>query len=243
MVITSETPVCDIAVEHPTVIPVLERLGIDYCCGGRHTLAEACTKNDVDLAPVLEELVRQQRNANAPEDNWQKTSLNEIADYIVQMHHTFTREQINLINDLMKKVEGRHGADHPEVFEIGKVFALVSSELTHHFFCEENILFPYIGKMEAGQHAALPPVFGNVEQPIARMMMDHDQAGEELRELRGLTCNYTPPTAACPTWRALYRALEDLERDLHQHIHLENNILFPRALALARASEPPTEKA
>jgi regulator of cell morphogenesis and NO signaling len=243
MHITSETPVRDIAVEHPTAIPVLERLGIDYCCGGKHTLAEACAKGGVDLAPVLEELEHRQPGTDAPEAQWKNASLKEIAEYVVQRHHAFTREQIKLIADLMKKVEARHGADHPEVFEIGKIFAVTSSELTHHFFCEENILFPYIGKMEAGQQAALPPVFGSVEQPITRMMMDHDQAGEELRALRGLTNDYTPPTAACPTWRALYRALEDLEQDLHQHIHLENNILFPRALVQSRAPEMNTGKA
>jgi regulator of cell morphogenesis and NO signaling len=234
MVITSETEVRDIAVEYPAAIPVLERFGIDYCCGGKHTLAEACTKSDINLAPVLEELELQQRNTSLPEAQWQKAPLKEITEYIVQRHHAFTREQIKLIGDLMAKVESRHGAGHPEVFEISKVFAVTSSELTHHFFCEENILFPYIGKMEAGQQAALPPAFGSVEQPIARMMMDHDQAGEGLRALRGLSNNYTPPPAACPTWRALYRALEDLEQDLHQHIHLENNILFPRALEQAK---------
>ena len=232
MVITSETVVRDIAVEYPAAIPVLERFGIDYCCGGKHTLAEACTKGDVSLAPVLDELERQRPDAIAPEAQWQKAPFKEMTDYIVRKHHDFTREQITLIGDLMKKVERRHGTEHPEVIEIGKVFAMISSELTHHFFCEENILFPYIGKMEASQQAMLPPVFGSVEQPITRMMMDHDQAGEELRELRNLTNNYTPPPAACTTWRALYRALEDLELDLHQHIHLENNILFHRALAL-----------
>jgi regulator of cell morphogenesis and NO signaling len=121
---------------------VLELFGIDYCCGGSHTLAEACTKGHVDLAPVLEGLERHQRNANAPEAQWKNAPLKEIADYIVQRHHAFTREQIKLIGDLMKKVEARHGADHPEFLEIGKVFAVTSSELTHHFFCEENILFP-----------------------------------------------------------------------------------------------------
>lgn len=243
MVITSETPVRDIVVEDPAAITVLERFGIDYCCVGKHTLAVACAKRDVDLASVLEELERRQQNTSVPEAHWQNAPLKELTGHIVQRHHAFTREQIQLIGDLMKKVEGLHGADHPEVFEIGKVFAVIGSELTHHFFCEENILFPYIEEMEASQQAALPPVFGSVEQPINRMMMDHDQSGEELRTLRSLTNDYTPPRAACPTWRALYRALEDLERDLHQHIHLENNILFPRALAQAGAPELATEKA
>ena len=236
MVITSETQVRDIAVEYPTTIPVLERLGIDFCCGGKHTLAEACTKRDVNLAPVLEELEHQQRQTNTPDVQWQKAPLKELADYIVGKHHAFTRNQIQLIGGLMAKVEARHGEHHPEVFQISKVFAVVSAELAHHFVCEETILFPYIGKLEGNRQAALLPMFGSVEQPITRMMADHDQAGEELRELRGLTGNYTPPTAACPTWRALYRALEDLEQDLHQHIHLENNILFPRALAQAKGT-------
>ncbi len=232
MVITSETQVSDIAVEYPTAIPVLERFGIDYCCGGKHTLAEACSKRDVNLGPVLEELELQQRKTDAPEAHWQKAPLKDLAEYIVQKHHAFTRDQLKLIGDLMAKVENRHGTDHPEVFEIGKVFAVTSSELTHHFGCEESALFPYIAALGTGQRPELPAMAnGSMELPITRMMMDHDQAGEELRTLRSLTNNYTPPTAACPTWRALYRALEDLERDLHQHIHLENNILFPRALA------------
>jgi len=197
-------------------------------------MSECVIRRDVNFALVLEEMERQQQNTTAPEAHWQNAPLKEITDHIVQKHHAFTREQIKLIHDLLAKVERHHGTDHPEVFQISKVFAVTSSELTHHFFCEENILFPYIGKMEAGQQAALPPVFSSVEQPITRMMMDHDQAGEELRELRTLTNNYNPPTAACTTWRALYRALEDLEQDLHQHIHLENNILFPRALAQAK---------
>ncbi|MGO8721008.1 MAG: iron-sulfur cluster repair di-iron protein [Acidobacteriaceae bacterium] len=236
MVITSETQVRDIAVEYPTTIPVLERFGIDFCCGGKHTLAEACTRRDVAVDPVLEELKLQQRKTNTPEVQWQSAPLKDLADYIVSRHHAFTREQIQLIGGLMAKVESRHGANHPEVAQIAKVFAVVSAELAHHLVCEETILFPYIKKLEGGQQAALPSMFGSVEQPIARMMADHDQAGGELRELRSLTNEYTPPTAACPTWRSLYRALEDLEQDLHQHIHLENNILFPRALAQAKGT-------
>ena len=231
MVITSETQVRDIAVEYPTSIPVLERFGIDFCCGGKHTLAEACTRRAVDVDPVLQELELQRQKTSAPEVQWQSAPLKELVDYIVTRHHAFTREQIQLIGGLMAKVEARHGADHPEVSQIAKVFAVVSAELAHHFVCEETILFPYIGKLDGGQPAVLPPMFGSVAQPIARMMADHDQAGGELRELRSLTNDYTPPTAACTTWRALYRALEDLEQDLHQHIHLENNILFPRTLA------------
>ncbi len=235
MAITAETPVRDITVEFPITIPVFERLAIDYCCGGQHTLAEACAKRNLQLAPVLEELEHQQeQNTSPPENHWRKAPLKELSEYIVQKHHAYTRDQLKLIDGLMAKVEQRHGVEHPEVFQVSKALAVLNSELTHHFGCEETTLFPYLAALGAERKPELPAMAKNsMERPITRMMMDHDQAGDELRTLRKLTSNYTTPPAACATWRALYRALEDLELDLHQHIHLENNILFPRALEQA----------
>ncbi len=234
MVITAEIPLHDIAAQFPDAVPVLERFGIDYCCGGKNTLAEACTSRKLNLAYVLEALERHQQGLGLPDSQWEQAPLNEIVEYIVRKHHAFTREQIKIIDDLFAKVERRHGTEHPEIFQVSKTFAVLSSELTHHFYCEENVLFPYIAQLGTGQQADLPPVFGSVQQPVSRMMMEHDQTGNELRVLRDITNNYGPPVVVCSTWRALYRALEDLERDLHQHIHLENNILFPRALELTR---------
>lgn len=234
MKITSETPVRDIAVELPAAIPVLERLNIDYCCGGKHTLAEACAKRDLSVVPVLEELEHHKQNATSLKTPWQTASLKQLTDHIVQKHHAFARGRLNLIRDLAAKVERRHGASHPEVFQVSEAFASISAELTHHFFCEENILFPYVAQLETNEKPALPPAFGGIEQPVSRMMMDHDHTDDELRLLREITNNYEPPADACTTYRALYRALEELEQDLHQHIHLENNILFPRALAAAK---------
>lgn len=234
MAVTPETQIRDIAVKFPTAIPVLERFGIDDCCGDKNTLAEACTSRNLDLAPVLEELERQEQITGGHDVPWETVLLHELTEYIVRKHHAFTREQIKLINDLLAKVERRHGADHLEIFQVSKAFAVITSELTHHFYCEENVLFPYIAQLGTGQQPGLPPVFGSVQQPVTRMMMEHDQTGDELCALRDLTNNYVSPTAACPTWRALYRAMEDLERDLHKHIHLENNILFPRALEQVR---------
>jgi regulator of cell morphogenesis and NO signaling len=237
MNIGSETAVGDIAAEYPASIAVLERLGIDFCCGGKTSLANACARHDLDLESVLAELSHKQHNVNDADRQWQQAPLKDLAEYIVRKHHAFTREQLKLIGDLMIKVERRHGADHPEVFEIGKVIAVIGSELTHHSYCEENTLFPYIAHLENSQSTAPHAVFGSVETPITRMMMEHDQAGEELRTLRTLTNNYTPPAVVCSTWRALYRALEEFEQDLHRHIHLENNILFPRTMALAKIKE------
>lgn len=256
MVITAETSVRDIVTAFPTTIPVLERLGVDYCCHGQHTLAAACEKRDLKLAPVIEELEQIQRQPAKPtESYWLHAPFKELIDHIVQVHHAYTREHLKLIDELMDKVERRHGAEHPEVFQIGKTVAVFGSELRHHAECEETNLFPYVAALGTGQqpdatNAAqlascasdprpeLPaPAKGNLNMPITRMMTDHDQTAEELGTLRKLTNNYVPPPEACPTWRALYRCLEELEADLHQHIHLENNILFPRALAEAAKEE------
>ncbi len=235
MVITSETPVRDIAVAMPTAIPMLERIGIDYCCHGQHTLTEACAKKDIALAPVLEELKKlQPQSTDQEESRWAHAPLKELSEHIVKKHHAFTREQLTLIDSLMAKVEQRHGAEHPEVFQLGKAVAVFGSELKHHADCEETNLFPYIAAIGTGRLPDLPaPAQGSLKMPITHMMQDHDQTGEELQGIRKLTNDYTPPPEACPTWRGLYRAIEELETDLHQHIHLENNILFPRAMKLA----------
>lgn len=232
MTITSQTPVRDIAVQFPTAIPVLERLGVDYCCHGGHTLAEACSKKNITLEPVLEELKQfQQRGEKSSDAQWATAPLKTLTEHIVSKHHAFTRTQLQLIDELMTKVEHRHGPEHPQVYELGKAIAVFASELKHHAECEEANLFPYIAAIGSAKLPNLPaPAKGSVEMPIKHMMGDHDQTGEELAGFRKMTDNYTPPPEACPTWRALYRAIEDLENDLHQHIHLENNILFPRAI-------------
>ena len=213
---------------------MLERFGIDYCCGGKNTLAEACARRQVEIAPVLEELEHWDGDTNTPEAQWQNGSFKELTQYIVEKHHAFALRQLELLRNLSAKVERRHGDKHPELFEVSTAIAAISTELMHHFFCEEHLLFPYLAKLEVDPQLAPTPVFGSVEQPITRMMIDHDHTGNELRLLREITVNYRLPADACTTYRALYRALEDLEQDLHQHIHLENNILFPRALAQAK---------
>lgn len=232
MVITEETPVRNIVVEMPNAIPVLERFGIDYCCGGKHTLAEACTQREQSIALVLDELKHREQDATAPELKWQTALLSDLIDHIVQTHHAFTREQLALIQELAFKVERRHGTAHPEVHKVNEALAIIGSELTHHFFCEENVLFPHIKQLDQKQTSVAHPMFDTMQHPVTQMMKEHDQAGDELRALREITNQYQPPADACTTYRAFYRAMEDLERDLHRHIHLENNILFPRALVL-----------
>lgn len=232
MVITAETPVRDIAVEAPGAIPVLDMLGIDYCCGGKYTLAEACARRDQNVDTVLKELERQEEGKSAPEIGWQAAPLRDLIAYIVHKHHAFTRVQLEIVHQLADKVERRHGDAHPEIHKLAKELATLNAELTHHLACEENVLFPYIEQMSENQEPPAQAIFGSVQQPVTRMMMDHNHTNDEFCILRKITDNFCPPDDACTTFRALYRALEDLERDLHRHIHLENNILFPRALKL-----------
>lgn len=227
---TPETPVRDIVTEHPAAIPVLERYGIDYCCGGNHTLSHACVKQNISVVDVVAEMERQNEHPQGP--LWKEMSLGELCEYITKHHHAYTRQQMELIKGLLTKVQLRHGAKHPEIFPIGEIFAALEAEVAHHFHCEENVLFPYITHTEKEPGSAHLPMFQSVEYPVRRMLSEHDQAGEKLSQIREKTNNYQPPADACTTFRALWKALADLEKDMHLHIHLENNILFPRALKL-----------
>ena len=227
--LTPETPVREIVLEMPSAIPLLEKLGIDYCCGGARSLAAACDEKGLELAAVLEELAGLRRQQAPAQELWRTAPLPDLIRHVVEHHHAFARQQMEMILPLAEKVAKRHGSKHPDLPVIAERLSALSAELTHHFACEENILFPAIVRLDAGHSPLFPPVFGNIRQPIERMLRDHDQTGEELRTLRAMTDDLQPPEEACFSWRALYRAMAELESDLHQHIHLENNILFPRA--------------
>lgn len=233
MTISLETKVREIALTHPSAIPVLERFGIDYCCGGAHTLAQACERRDVQASEVASELESSMRDTSAPEDQWRNASAKDLIQHIVEKHHGFARRQLELARQLSEKVERRHGNSHPEVFEVGTALAALTTELDHHFYCEENVLFPYAKALEEDPQTHPPAVFDSVERPVTRMMLDHNHTGDELGRIREATNGYQPPPDACTTYRALYRTLEELEQDLHRHIHLENNVLFPRVLKTA----------
>ena len=230
----SEQTVRDIALENPGSLRIFESLGIDYCCGAKRSLSEACDRARVPVDQVLGLLA----TSDAPAENepaWNDAPLIRLTRHIVDRHHEFIRKETPRIDSLLSKVIGRHGPAHPELAHVKDVFAALAQELSAHLFKEENILFPYIEQLEAAaaeQRRAPRAPFGSVKRPIAMMTAEHDNAGEFLRQLRELTGGYQLPQGACLTYAALYQALEGFERDLHLHIHLENNILFPRAMAL-----------
>jgi regulator of cell morphogenesis and NO signaling len=236
MTLTITKTVRDYAIETPQTIPVFEKLGIDFCCGGNRPLEEACASANLDLDQVLQSLETAIAEPVRPSDRELKSgSLAELISHIVRTHHAYVRTQIPEVERLLDKVHSKHGENHPELTTIHSTFHVLAQELTMHMMKEENVLFPYIERMEEAvlQHEPiLPPPFGTVANPVRMMEHEHQDAGVALKTLRATSQDYTPPEDACTSFRALYTALANFEKDLHQHIHLENNVLFPRALAM-----------
>jgi regulator of cell morphogenesis and NO signaling len=233
MEFVSERTVRDLASSNPAAARIFEKFGIDYCCGGDKSLAQACLAAEANLQEVAEALERPQ--AQTDERDWREASLTELSKHIVQKHHGFVRQEIARLVPLFAKVAGVHGQNHPELVQIQSSFHTLAEELAMHLMKEERMLFPYIEQLEIAAksgHPAAPPMFGTVQNPVRMMMMEHDSAEELLGKMRRVTNGYTVPADACMSFKMLYQALQEFEMDLHEHIHLENNILFPRALEL-----------
>jgi len=236
----TEKTVRELAIENASAARVFEKLGIDYCCGGNQTLERACRTAHLSIDQVLESLhaARQQSPAGQNERSWQKESLGDLISHITATHHKFTRDAIARLGPLFDKVCSVHGANHPELMRLREIFAGLSQELTAHLMKEERVLFPYILRMEEAiieKGAILPAPFGTVQNPVAMMEHEHDSAANALRAMREISRGYIAPPDACVSFETLYKALAELEADLHQHIHLENNILFPRAIEMETA--------
>ena len=235
--INSETTVREIALQVPQSTRLFEKLKLDYCCGGEKPLAEACASAGVDVDNVMEMLAGVAQSDSQNEDTlvFQNASLPELITHILDTHHVFTKSEMVRLQLLGDKVLSAHGGNHPELIHLDELLSRLCDDLKPHMFKEEQVLFPYIAGMAeaADQKRAVPfAPFGTVKNPIRMMMMEHDTAGQILRELRVLTSDYKVPSDACISYQTLYQALENFEKDLHQHIHLENNILFPKALEL-----------
>jgi regulator of cell morphogenesis and NO signaling len=234
MTVTTQT-VREIALEEPSSIRVFEQFGIDYCCGGRKPLAEACAAQNIEVDAVIAALEAAAGKTEPNFKDWQSSSLKNLSAHIVATHHSYVRAELPRLAMLAQKVVNRHGATQAELPAIQVALGNLDSELTQHLAKEEAILFPYIAALEGALKSGteLPhDCFGTVANPIAMMTQEHDAAGSLLAEIRGLSKQFTTPEGACPTYHAFYDGLREFEQDLHQHIHLENNILFPRAIAL-----------
>ena len=235
--INSTMTVREVANELPAATRLFESLKIDYCCGGNRPLTEACASAGVEVDDVLEMLkVSGQPAAQANGTmSFQSLPLAELITHILDTHHVFTKQEMARLQLLVQKVISAHGEKHPELHKVASLFTQLCADLDPHMFKEERVLFPYIVALgrAGGENGPAPfAPFGTVNNPVRMMMREHDTAGEILRELRTVTSDYTTPADGCISYRTLYEALEAFEKDLHQHIHLENNILFPRAIEL-----------
>ena len=237
MSVTIEKTVREVALENPAATRVFEKLGIDYCCGGNQSLEQACRAANLPIDQVLDSLEMAEQAARTAQKahDWQVEPLADLVAHITSTHHRYTREEIARLAPLFDKVCSVHGKNHPQLLQIRATFAGLGQELTMHMMKEEMVLFPYIIRMEEAviQHEPiLPPPFGSVQNPVSMMEQEHESAGAALRAMRAASSGYVAPPDTCVSYQTLYKALAEFEADLHQHIHLENNILFPRAISM-----------
>ena len=229
----------DLAVELPAAARIFEKARIDYCCGGDQLLGAACAKAGVDLQVLEQMLETSPQPATSATVDFQNLSAAELIQYILDKHHVYTRDEMQRLEALVEKVVKAHGANHSELLSMRDLLQQLFAELKGHMFKEEQILFPYLVELEQSVRQERPAPFapfGKVNNPIRMMMFEHDHAGEILRELRKLSTDYKTPSDACISYQTFYQALEAFEQDLHQHIHLENNLLFPKAAKLEAAT-------
>lgn len=223
----------EIAIESPATTRVFEEYKIDYCCHGNTPFNEACKEAGVSPVEISEKIadVLQRGDTDTAAD----VTLHSLIEHILDKHHIYTKQEIEQLTPLMAKVVMRHCESHPELFELQKIFEEICNDLGPHMMKEEMVLFPYIGELElnlAKQIAGQRPHFGSVVNPVSMMNIEHEAVGSLLLRMRLVANDYRAPADACPSFIALYSRLADLERDLHQHIHLENNVLFPKAIAM-----------
>ena len=216
---------------------VFSKFGIDFCCKGNRTIEEASEKKGADSQTILAEIKTVLESKTDNSIDFKSWPLDLLADYIEKTHHRYVVEKTQVLLPFLSKLCKVHGAHHPELFEINELFIGCSGELAQHMKKEELILFPFIKKMvEATLTDKLisQPHFGTVENPIEMMKHEHENEGERFRKIALLTSNYVPPADACNTYKVTFAMLQEFEQDLHKHIHLENNILFPAAVALEK---------
>ena len=213
---------------------------IDFCCKGHKTLEEVCEKRGLKQDEILYELETVLNSNSSQSIDYKSWPLDLLIDYIEKKHHRYVEEKTPVLKQFLDKLCKVHGQRHPELFEVNELFIASAVELAAHMKKEELILFPFIKelvKAKLDSHKVSQPSFGTVENPIAMMMNEHDNEGERFRQIAKLTNNYQPPADACNTYRVTYAMLEEFEKDLHLHIHLENNILFPKTINLEKQFE------
>ena len=235
MTATLDMTIRDIVANDFRTAAVFQRHGIDFCCKGDRSIQDACRNGRVTADQVLKDIAEATATPATGGARFNSWDLSTLTSYIVGNHHSFVREAMPVLLTHTKKVAAVHGDRHPELPEVARLFNEVASEMTSHMAREEQILFPYIVGLEEASHGAggRPSApFGTVRNPIRMMEMEHESAGDAMARIRSLTSGYAIPEGACTTYRVCLQELEAFERDLHEHVHLENNLLFPKAARL-----------
>jgi len=227
------TKVCDIVIQNPLTARVFHQRGIDFCCGGDVPLNSVCEKKHISVQEIISEIEKIELDPNEFTPT-QDTSASEIIDYILKRFHDIHKSEIPTLTFLMKKVAAVHGNNHPELKDLQICYQELIADLEPHMLKEEQILFPLIKSLEQGSEFSMKPSFhcGSVVGPITQMEREHDSVGTILSNMRNISNQYSLPDGACNSYRGLYAGLEKLEYDLHLHVHLENNVLHPRAKKL-----------
>jgi regulator of cell morphogenesis and NO signaling len=219
---------------------VFKKFGIEFCCGGNKSLPKACTDLNLDLGLVEEALVNAVSENKDYSFDFKKWEPDFLIDYIYNQHHTYFYDEYPVISKLMEKVANHHGKNHPGLLKAQQLFSTLERELIGHFAEEENTVFPLIKTLYHAKKNDFPVSAENIKQltvALHEMQVEHQDAGEILSQIRVATNSYNPPASACMSFQLLYYKLKCLEEDLHQHIHLENNVLFPKAVALKKELE------
>ena len=237
MEITERSIIGELVAQSYRTAAVFKKYKIDFCCNGNRTISEACENKNLETASVIQNLELAIQSSSESTTDYKSWPIDLLADYIEKKHHRYVEAKTQEIKPYLDKICRVHGDRHPELLEINELFNEAAGELAAHMKKEELILFPFVRKMAKVKQENTKleaPHFGTVENPIQMMMHEHTTEGERFRKIEALSNNYTPPADACNTYRVTFALLKEFEADLHLHIHLENNILFPKAIELEK---------
>ena len=244
MEFNNNTTIGEIVANDFRTAAVFSKHGIDFCCKGQRSIDEVCEKNNLNQSFLSQELTDVMNNKGGESIDYKSWPLDLLADYVEKKHHRYVVEKTPTLIQFLNKLCKVHGAAHPELFEITELFTGSAEDLASHMNKEETILFPFIRLMaeaKSQNRDIATPHFGTVENPVEIMKHEHEVEGDRFRKIAELTNNYTPPADACNTYKVTFAMLDEFEKDLHTHIHIENNIMFPRAMALEKTFEAVTQ--
>jgi regulator of cell morphogenesis and NO signaling len=236
MYIHPQTIVGELVANDYRTATVFKSYDIDYCCNGQRSIEQACHHTGISIDALIDSLKNIPADVLSGVADFNSWPVDLLADYIEKKHHRYVRAKLKEIAPLLNKVAKVHGDKHPELWEVEGLFSESSFDLVDHLKKEEQLLFPFVRRMVEAGNTKIHASFGRVENPVSVMMHEHDQEGERFRRIAEITDEYTPPPDACNTYKATLVMLKEFEEDLHQHIHLENNILFPKAIAMQEQS-------